>query len=131
MKKDLENRNDIVQLIDAFYQKATKDEIIGRFFTEVIQLSWEKHLPIMYNFWESVLFGTGSYRGNPILRHIELHQKSALQTIHFEQWQQLFFATLNEHFEGTKTEEAKQKVVMMAKLMQYKIEQSEGKGFVQ
>lgn len=130
-KKDIENRADIEVLIDAFYTKAIKDEIIGHFFTEVVQISWEKHMPIMYNFWEAVLFGVGGYKGNPVLKHIALHQKEALTKVHFSQWKKLFFETLDEHFEGKKVAEAKKKVEMMERLMLYKIEASENPHFIQ
>ena len=38
MKRDLESRDDIEVVLKAFYQQATQDSLIGRFFTEVIQL---------------------------------------------------------------------------------------------
>ncbi|MFK7904203.1 MAG: group III truncated hemoglobin [Chitinophagales bacterium] len=131
MKKDIEGRGDIEVLIDAFYTRVKEDEVIGHFFTEVITLSWEHHIPVMYNFWEAVLFEVGGYKGNPVLKHIALHQKQALTQVHFSQWKKLFFETLDEHFEGQKVEDAKKKVGMMERLMLYKIEASEGGGFVQ
>ncbi|MFK7907549.1 MAG: group III truncated hemoglobin [Chitinophagales bacterium] len=131
MKRDIENRADIEVLIDAFYTKVKEDEVIGHFFTEVVQLSWEHHMPVMYNFWEAVLFGVGGYKGNPVLKHIALHQKKALTQVHFSQWKKLFFETLDERFEGEKTEDAKKKVGMTERLMLYKIEASEGRFFVQ
>jgi len=131
MKKDIENRADIEALVDTFYAKVKRDKVIGHFFTEVVQLSWEHHMPVMYNFWEAVLFGVGGYKGNPVLKHIALHQKKALTQAHFSQWKKLFFETLDELFEGEKTESAKKKVEMMERLMLYKIEASKDRFFVQ
>jgi len=131
MKSDIKDRKDIIQLIDAFYVKVKQDELIGHFFTEVVQLSWEKHMPVMYNFWESVLFGKAMYKGNPILKHIELDQKSNLTKAHFHQWKSLFNETVDEHFSGEKAAEAKKRVELMEQLMLYKIESSRNNLFIQ
>jgi len=131
MKQDIQTRADIEFLLNQFYKKATTDVIIGHFFTIVVQLNWEVHLPIIYNFWESVLFGSGSYRGNPVLKHIDLDQKEHLTDAHFEQWLHLWRTTIDEHFAGTKAEEAKQRAEMMAKLMLFKIDQSRNPNFIQ
>ena len=131
MKKDIENRKDIEFLIDTFYKKIMKDEAIGHFFNEVVQLSLETHLPILHSFWESVLFGTGDYKGNPILKHIELDQKERLEKPHFDQWQAVFYETIDEHFEGEKAQEAKNRADLMGKLMLFKIQKSREGFFVQ
>ena len=46
MKKDIENREDIVVLINRFYEKVKKDEVIGYIFNDVAKVNWEKHLPV-------------------------------------------------------------------------------------
>lgn len=65
MKNDIRNREDIKLIVDAFYEKVKKDDEIAFFFSEIIAVEWEKHLPIMYDFWENVLFHVGIYQGNP------------------------------------------------------------------
>lgn len=130
-KQDIQNRADIEILVDSFYKKVLQNEIIGHFFTEVVEISWERHIPVMYSFWESVLLGIAGYKGNPVLKHIALHQKEKLTQTHFGEWKRLFFETLDELFEGEKVEEAKKKVEMMEQLMLYKIKASEGRFFVQ
>jgi hemoglobin len=37
MKKDIENNDDIVLLVNTFYEKVKKDDTIQHFFTEVIK----------------------------------------------------------------------------------------------
>lgn len=49
--KEIENRKDIEFLVDEFYKQVVKDELIGFFFTEVIALNMDQHMPIMYDFW--------------------------------------------------------------------------------
>ena len=69
MKKDIESRGDIEMLLWDFYEKAFKDELIGHFFTEVVPLNLDKHVPVIADFWESVLLEGRGYRkkcyGNP------------------------------------------------------------------
>ena len=50
--RDLENREDIVQLLTSFYQKVFADELIGHFFTEVVPLNLETHIPVIADFWK-------------------------------------------------------------------------------
>jgi hemoglobin len=119
--KDIENREDIQFLIDTFYKDVVKDEKIGEFFTTVVALDWQKHLPIMYDFWESMLLGAGKYRGNPMLKHIALSQKKPLKPDHFERWLSLWASTIHSHFQGKKAEEAISKAHQISGLMQFKI----------
>lgn len=131
MKKEITSRADIELLVDEFYKKVVKDEIIGSFFTEVVELDWDQHIPIMYRFWETMLLDNMIYKGNPMLVHIDLHKKSPLTKAHFDRWKALFFATLDEHFTGERVDEAKRRAENMASLMLYKIEQSENPNFIQ
>lgn len=119
--RPLESREDIKALIDAFYQKALKDELIGFFFTEVAPLDFEKHMPKMYDFWETTLFHKALYKGNPMQVHQELHDKSPLNKEHFERWIQLFVETVDEHFKGENAELAKQRAQSISLMMQIKI----------
>lgn len=131
MKREIETREDVEFLVDSFYTKVKKDELIGHFFTEVVELSWEKHIPVMINFWSTILLGDMSYKGNPMLPHIALDKKSQLNPIHFERWHQLFHKTLDENFKGKKVEKAKKRAQLMGDLMIFKIEQSRDKHFIQ
>lgn len=68
--REIKNRADIEFLIDTFYKKIIADDTIGHFFTEVVKIDWEKHIPLMNDFWETVLFGGYKYKGNPMLIHM-------------------------------------------------------------
>ena len=131
MNKDIADKQDIRRLVDTFYVKVKADPEIGFFFTEVVELDWQVHIPIMYDFWDNILFGNMGYKGNPVLKHVELHQKHPIKKVYFDLWLELFNATLDELFEGKVTELAKNKANTMAQLMMYKIEQSGNKGYVQ
>lgn len=121
MKKDITNRKDIKKLVDKFYYKVKKDNLIGPFFTEVIDLNWNKHLSAMYDFWENVVFFTGKYEGNPMAKHQALHSIKALRMEHFSQWQSLFNETVNEYFEGKNAEMIKQKAGSIGTVLQVKL----------
>lgn len=60
---DLTDRADIVRLVDAFYGRVRADAILSPIFDGIARVDWTLHLPKMYDFWESVLFGrAGSVR---------------------------------------------------------------------
>jgi len=121
MKQDISDREDLIRLINGFYEKVRKDETIGYLFEEVARVKWEKHLPVMYDFWEGILFQTGSYKGNPMRAHFRLHMLSPLQPEHFTQWVRLFRQNADELFAGEMTEQVKQKAESIATTMRIKI----------
>lgn len=76
-------------------------------FTTVAQLNLEHHLPIIGDFWETLLFGTGSYQKhgrNPLQIHRALHLKSPLEFGHFNRWLEIFNETVDETFAGTRAD---------------------------
>lgn len=123
LKRDILTRADIELLVDTFYSKIKQDQVIGYIFSEVAQLDFDHHLPIMYRFWETTLLGALSYKGNPMTVHMQLDQKEKLTKAHFDRWLQLFSETLDELFEGKVASEAKNRASQIAHLMLYKIEQ--------
>lgn len=122
-KQDIENRQDIELLIRTFYDKVIADATIGYIFNDVAKVDWDTHLPIMFDFWENVLFYTGTYRGNPMQMHKELHVKELLTAEHFAQWMRLFTQTVDELFDGEKAELAKQRALSISTMIQVKIAQ--------
>lgn len=122
MKKDIENMDDIKLLVNTFYDKAIKNESLGHIFTDVAKVNWAHHLPIMYLFWDSVLFGKAGYTGNPMDAHFRLNQKITLTAQNFNIWKDLFRETVDDFFEGEIADEAKKKAVSIADLMFFKIQ---------
>lgn len=106
--KDIETRQDIEKLMEVFYSKALKDDMIGYIFTDVAKLDLNHHLPIITDFWEMVLFQTVNfqekYGRSPMLTHILLNEKTPLKKEHFIRWLKLFSETVNENFVGEKAE---------------------------
>lgn len=121
MKKDIQSREDIIKLVDTFYEKVKQDAGIGYIFNEVAKVNWVKHLPRMYDFWENVLFYTGGYDGNPINTHRQLNKRTPLTEEHFKQWNLIFSSTVDELFEGEKAIMAKQRAQSISTVMQIKL----------
>lgn len=121
--KDIENNQDIKLLVDEFYKEVVNDDLIGHFFTKVIPLDLEIHLPVMYDFWETTLLGNMKYKGNPMVKHIELSRKESLNPKHFERWLSLWLNAVSENFEGPKAEEAIERAKLIAELMKFKVQQ--------
>ena len=131
MKKEITTRQDISELVESFYTRVKDDDVIGAVFRNQENFSWDTHIPVMVNFWSTILLDDMSYKGNPMTTHIDLHRKSPLNQRHFTRWKELFFATLDELFFGEKVEEAKKRVHTMEILMLMKIRDSEQQGFIQ
>ncbi len=121
MKPDITCRNDIDTIVSLFYNKVKQDEFIGYFFSKVIQVNWDKHLPVMGDFWENILFHSGSYQGNPLTTHKHIHQLSLTTKLHFERWLLLFNQTIDENFEGSNALLMKQRADGIATVMLAKI----------
>ena len=117
MKKDIENEEDIKLLVDTFYDHVNKNELLGPVFNDFAQIDWEHHLPLMYNFWSTVLFGSMAYKGQPFPKHMRL----PVSREHFGQWVKLFTSTVDELFEGMRAEEIKQKATSIAQVFQMRL----------
>ena len=120
MKKDIENRADIDQLMHEFYARAMSDDVIGYIFTDVAKLDLDHHLPIIGDFWETLLFRTGDYGRhgrNPLQVHGVLAEKSPLRYEHFERWLEIFRGCVDEMFEGDNADFIKLRAGMIANRM--------------
>lgn len=111
---EIKTKAEIVTLVDRFYEKVKHDLLLAPVFAHV---DWPKHLPIMYNFWSSMLLGDQSYQGNPFQKHIGL----SIQAEHFDRWITLFIETVDQNFVGEKAEEVKQRAQSIAGVFQHKL----------
>ncbi len=121
MKRDIESREDLEKMLKAFYTKVFTDDLISHFFTEVVPLNLEQHLPTITNFWESVLLNGRDYRKNVMQLHIDIHTLSPIKKEHLDRWVHLFTQTVDEFFEGEKATLAKQRAVSIATIMDMKM----------
>lgn len=121
MKTDITTKEDVILLVDSFYDKVKTNSTIGFIFNDIAKMHWSEHLPVMYSFWATILLGEQSYQSNPMTKHILLNKKITLMPEHFKEWLRLFTETVNELFEGEKAAEAKDRAASIARLMFHKI----------
>ena len=119
--RDIQNREDLLFLMEAFYSKMMKDEQIGYIFTEVAELDLSHHLPLLADFWNNALFHTGGYKNNVVQIHKDLSDKETLTPEHFKQWQFLLGETIDEHFRGEIAEKMKLRASQVGMTMQAKL----------
>jgi hemoglobin len=126
-RPDISSRKDIEQVLKKFYAHAFRDDLIGHFFTEVVPLDLEKHIPVITDFWESVIFGTGNYRKNVMEVHRNIHLLSSIEKPHLDRWLKLFSSVIDEDHKGDKAELMKQRAASIATLMNIKLNYDDNK----
>ncbi|MEP6789209.1 MAG: group III truncated hemoglobin [Acidobacteriota bacterium] len=120
MKSDIKNRDDIDRLMSAFYARAMTDDRLGYIFMDVANLDLDRHLPIIGDFWETMLFRTGDYSRhgrNPLEVCGELNEMTPLLPEHFERWLEIFTTTIDELFKGETAEFTKLRAAAIARRM--------------
>jgi hemoglobin len=121
---DIQDREDIADLVTAFYRSAFADELLGPIFIDIAKMDLEAHMPIMCDFWETVLFQTGAYRRNAFQIHLHLHQMVPLTQVHFQRWEDLWHQTVDEMFAGDKANLAKVNASRIANSIRRRLERS-------
>ena len=121
-KRDIENRAELERLLEVFYKKVFKDDLISHFFIEVVPLNLETHIPVIADFWESVLLDGRGYRKNVMEIHLNISEKSKINKEHLDRWVKIFSETVDDLFEGAKASLAKQRAASIATMMNIKID---------
>jgi hemoglobin len=121
MMADICDLADIEKVLVHFYDAAIKDDTIGFFFTEVVPLDMQQHIPVIAQFWHSVLFGSSGYRNDVMAMHRVIHNKAAIEKRHLDRWVQLFTGTIDAHFAGDNAERMKQRGRSIATVMDIKL----------
>src|SRR2546423_4153433 len=114
MKKDIETRKEIEQILTSFYERAFTDELIGYFFTRVVPLDLETHIPLIADFWEGIIFNRHNYNKNVMQIHQHINELSPINKDHLNRWVELFTKTISEMYEGNKAELMKQRARSVA-----------------
>ena len=112
--REIKNEADVHELVQTFYQKVLKDDILAPFFQH---LNFEEHMPKMEFFWRFVLLDESGYTTNVTEKHMHIRLKEE----HFNRWIFLFNETLDELFVGEKVALAKQRAAVMGWTIQSKM----------
>jgi len=89
----------IRRLVDRFYVRARRDELLGPVFARAVgegDEAWTAHLARLADFWSSVMLTSGRYHGDPFSVHLRL---PGLNPAMFDRWLALFGETCAEVFE--------------------------------
>jgi hemoglobin len=105
--RDLAGRGDIEALLRRFYGKALHDDMLAEPFAEIRARGLESHLPVMCDFWETLLLRTGRYRRNALHAHQYVHHRVPLSADHFLRWLTLWDTTVDQMYRGPLAEHAK------------------------
>ena len=106
-RADIAGRGDLAALLRDFYGRAFRDELLGPSFVDIARMDLDAHLPVISDFWETVLFRAGTYRRNALAPHQRLHSRADLTPAHFTRWLALWCATVDDRHAGPKAELAK------------------------
>lgn len=126
---DILGRAEIVRLVDRFYEKVRDDQTLGFIFDKVARVDWPAHLPKMYDFWQTVLFRDGGFRGDPIGKHARLVPLTAMGREQFDRWLELFVETVDELFSGENADHIKRCAADMANVIHARINAIPGERF--
>jgi len=125
IKRDIESREDIFNIVSHFYTKIRKEEILGPIFNQVIK-NWDEHLKRLTDFWQTNLLFVANYKGNPIKVHqqVDVIFGGNITEKHFGIWLNLWFATIDELHTGEKAETAKRRARKMSTHLYIKMYES-------
>ena len=128
MKQDIQSREDITALVEAFYSKLLNSLLLAHIFTDIANINLKDHLPIISDFWSFFLLNIeGQYSRNVMSPHLALAQKIRLRKEHFDEWLHLWEQSIDEMYIGEKAEEAKTRARNIALMIEYKIKAMESK----
>lgn len=116
-QRDLADRADVEALLRRFYGQALVDDVLAEPFTEIRLKGLESHLPVMCDFWETVLFRAGLYTGSALRAHQSIHEEHTLAARHFLRWLTLWDNTIDQMYRGPVAEHAKIQAARIARAM--------------
>lgn len=122
MKPDIHSRADIEVFIKNFYEQVKADDTIGFIFNNVIKMNWDKHIPLIVDFWETILLDNPVYNKNAMAVHFDINKIIPLQKEHFISWLRLFNNSIDNLYSGKTSELAKTRAKSIADVMLFKMD---------
>jgi hemoglobin len=104
---DLADRADVEALLRRFYGRVLVDDVLAEPFADLRAVGLDSHIPKMCDFWETVLFRAGLYRGSALNAHRHVHDRVPLSGRHFTRWLTTWRNTVDEMYFGPAAEHAK------------------------
>ncbi len=99
-RPDLDTPEQIAQLVDTFYAKVNKDDLLSPIFNDLAHVDWAEHLPKLTAFWCQIALGQSGFDGNPAAKHVHFSGLKQFTTAHFTRWISMFHATIDAAWSG-------------------------------
>ncbi len=119
--EDIQTREDLLFLMNTLYNKLLVDIRIKHIFLDVAKIDLTTHIPVITDFWEQNILGTGSYKNNVLKVHRDLDEQFHLSPEHFEVWLDHFESTIDSNYSGENAEKMKTRALSIANVMKIKL----------
>jgi hemoglobin len=110
---DIVAREDISRLVAEFYWRVFTGELLGPVFLDVARVDLAVHLPVMCDFWQTVLLHAGPSAQRAAVS-CDLSARIELSPAYFARWLSLWTAVVDERHTGETAELAKVQAVRLA-----------------
>ncbi len=122
-KQDILGEEEITNVVHTFYDRVAVDEKLGPIFNDVVKIDWSTHLPVMVQFWRTIVFGDGGYQGNPLMAHMKWASDVRMDENKFQHWLALFHQTIDDLYAGPYAEMMKLRSANMATMLPRRIKE--------
>ena len=116
MNSDVKNRDDIKILVDSFYERAGKDELLGSIFHQLNFYGTYKET--LYRYWEDTLLNPQ----HDLQRELPTHIGLMFSPQHFIRWSRLFLENLDSLYSGPNADKAKTIIIKKSEEFQTSLE---------
>lgn len=107
-RTDIADRADVEAVLWRFYGAVLVDDVLAEPFAEVREVTGlAAHIPVMTDFWETMLFKVRRYHGQVQDVHGRVHATTALSTRHFIRWLTTWYDTVDDMHSGPQADRAK------------------------
>jgi hemoglobin len=114
---DIASRDDVLELVRAFYREAAVDDLLAPVF-HAVHVDWAEHIPRVTDFWCWQLLGEPGYRRHTLAAHEPAHALVPFTDAHYERWLAIWSSTMDDLHTGPVAEVAKQRATRIARAMQ-------------
>ena len=117
LRRDLDTRSQIHDLVVRFYREIAFDDLLGPVFGEVAEVDWAAHIPRLIDYWCRVLVGEPGYDGFILAPHRRVHEMEPFRPELFDRWYRLFVEAVDDGWRGPAAEKAKSHAGRIARVL--------------
>ena len=116
MKSEIKSVDDIRLMVDVFYQRARKDELLAPIIRKIKDSAPQREM--LYQCWENQILNESLGQDEPFPEHISL----MFSTQHLIRWLGLFLQTIDTLYTGPIADKAKVILIRKSEEFQTKLE---------